>query len=492
LLDRLVRGAIVSPTFAALRLERLVVSGRGAELLGSESAGMAETIPELAFVLGRAAEYEQDFGRARELYDFAITSADQEVAQRATAHLAYLDYFAGNFHAGVRRASSAATGPGKLGRVEALLSLSVNELALNRSSDALSAALAATHGSQQIRLPFLRLDIRFRASRQLVHVLIARGAYRDASAEAERAHAIARRAGGARELGVAAYLRGLVRTSTGQRSGLAYLREADRLWGGRQRSFGRWVRYVWAAALRDQGDLRAAEELRLTTPVKLGWEEPLFELAGGRIVEPETAGRPPDEVPFLNATLGLLRLASGDLAEARVRLKLAIGEFELAELDHYRRGASLTLAAVDLQDRPREAAERIDAEMTALMRFRIMRWPWWHRPASNRLRAFCLTHGVAVPYWRDLMIMDRPGDLDSALRSRDLTEREMEAVALWVADPDLSRPVLAQKLGVAEATVRTLLNRARRKLGVSARRGPEALRLRLEELRAASNIARRA
>lgn len=472
-----------SPTVAAARLERLIAAGRSADVLAQ--AGQTRTVPPpIAFVLGRAAEDEEDFGSARDLFELALRADDAETAARATAHLAYLDYYAGLFEEGHSRALRVGRSPSPVVRVEAALYRSVNAMALNRSDEALEAALTAVNVSQRLRLPWLRIDLRFRVSRQLVHVLVARGGYTEASAEAERAAAIARRTGAGRYLGIAAYLRGYAKAARGERAALQFFRDADRQWGGAHHAFGRWLRYVWAAALRDHGDHLAARALHNTTTVRLTWEEPLFDLAEGRFVMPETVGRPADELPFLGATIGLVSVATGDVDRGRAALVDAVQDFQRGGLEHYRRGASLALAAIALMSgRYDETAALIGAELPALTKGRIRRWPWWHQPIVHRLATFCLSNGIGVAYWRELLASTRPvRALEEALRARDLTERELEAVLLWTRNPHLSRPMLAERLGVSESTTRNLLNRARRKLGVGARRGPEALRARIESL----------
>ena len=470
------------PAIGAEALERLVCAGHSAEVLREAPAPTA-LAPEIAFALGRAAEDEEDFVLARQLFERAEKSLRMDFAQRASAHLAYLAYFDGNFEAGLQRAKSLTRAADLVTRAEAVLYRSVNAMALNRSREALDAALSATRMTARVRLAWLRTDLRFRSSRQLVHVLIARGDYGEASAEADRATALARRQGTNRNLGLASYLRALVRFSRGDRSCLALFAEADRQWGGPHHSFGRWLRYLWAAALRDHGDPHAARVLRLTTPVRLAWEESLFDLAAGRISLPDLSGRPADELPFLNATAGLVLYVAGDLAAARTALALAMQEFERSELEHYRRGVALTLAAVATQEDEREAIARIHAELPGLTLNRLRRWPWWHLPTANRLAKFCLSKGIAVAYWRELAGSPRANEeLDDTMRGRGLTEREIEVVSTWAAHPELTRSELAGRLRVTEATVRNLLNRARRKLGISAPRGSSALRARLEQL----------
>jgi DNA-binding CsgD family transcriptional regulator len=68
------------------------------------------------------------------------------------------------------------------------------------------------------------------------------------------------------------------------------------------------------------------------------------------------------------------------------------------------------------------------------------------------------------------------------LRARDFTERQIDVVRSWLAEPHLSRAELGSKLGIGEATVRAHLNVARRKLGCDGRRGADALRDRIAAL----------
>src|SRR5207248_3017184 len=102
--------------------------------------------------------------------------------------------------------------------------------------------------------------------------------YSAAAAEAETASAIARATGSARQLGLAAYLRGHVCAARGDPVALTFFREADRHWGGSSRSFGRWLQYVWAVTLRNLGNISGAHNLRLASGIKVPWEEPLFDL----------------------------------------------------------------------------------------------------------------------------------------------------------------------------------------------------------------------
>lgn len=472
-----------APGLVALELERLIAAGRSPDILASTPHVDRDLPPELAFVVGRAAEEEEDFGRARALFATVSASPDIELARRATAHLAHLDYYEGDFEGGLRRALSACGGPVSVHSIEAELSRSVNAMALNHSSEAMAAAVKAVNATQRIRPAWLRTDLRFRASRQLVHVLIARGAYVEATIEAERAGAIARRSGASRHLGIAAYLRAFVMSARGDRDALALFREADEQWGGPHHAFGRWLRYAWAMTLRDQGNTREARTQWASTSVRLVWEEPLFDLADGRITMTTTTGRTFDELPFVNATIGLLGAATGDLRLGRATLAEAMSEFRRCGLEHYRRGAALTLAALAVDEAPGEAAGILHEEMPGLVTLRLMRWPWWHRPLAERLARFCLARGIAVPYWRDLLRSMRPReDVDRTLRNRSLSEREIETVSTWLLEPELTRSELAGRLGVSEATARNLLHRARRKLGVGTRRGPEVLRARIHEL----------
>jgi DNA-binding CsgD family transcriptional regulator len=119
-----------------------------------------------------------------------------------------------------------------------------------------------------------------------------------------------------------------------------------------------------------------------------------------------------------------------------------------------------------------------------MLRHDVRTWPWWYRPAALRLARFCVERGIAPDHWRKLLHSANPGDVPLAdlLRARDLTERQIEIVRLWLADPQRSRPALARMLGIGESSVRAHLNAVRRKLGCDRRRGAAALRERIEAI----------
>jgi tetratricopeptide (TPR) repeat protein len=466
----------------AADLERAVCRGESnlvllehAELRAREDLDAA-----LAFSLGRAAEDEQDFEEARRLFERATVFGPPSVRARAEAHLAYLDYYAGRCEPGLARARAAARSGHGIAAGEAHLYASVNAIALNRALDALDEAHAARNFAARVRDRDLRHDLRFRIARQLVHVLVQYGDYSAASAEAETASAIARATGSARHLGLAAYLRGHVCAARGDPGALTFFREADRHWGGSSRSFGRWLQYVWAVTLRNLGNVSGAHNLRLASGIKVPWEEPLFDLAeGSPATPPDAVNCPVEDLPFRRAARGIVFYAQGRLEEAAHELRLAIREFERCEFHHERRGAALGLAAVELAAGELPAAETIvREEVKTLVRQEVRTWPWWYRPAVVRVAKFALTIGVAPSYWRQMIqSADRAeGVLIDVLRSRDLTERQIEVVRSWLAEPQLSRADLGSKLGIGEASVRAHLNVVRRKLGCDARRGAEALR----------------
>ena len=466
----------------AAEIERAICRGESnlvmleqAELRAREDLDAA-----LAFSLGRAAEDEQDFAEARRLFERASDLGSPGVRTRAEAHLAYLDYYAGRCEPGFARARAAARSGHGIAAGEAHLYASVNAIALNRALDALDEAHAARNFAVRVRDRDLRHDLRFRIARQLVHVLVQYGDYSAAAAEAETASAIARATGSARQLGLAAYLRGHVCAARGDPVALTFFREADRHWGGSSRSFGRWLQYVWAVTLRNLGNISGAHNLRLASGIKVPWEEPLFDLAEGSPVTPPAAVNcPTEDMPFRLAARGVVFYAQGRFDEAAHDLRLAIREFERCEFHHERRGAALGLAAVELAAGELPVAETIvRREVETLVRQDVRTWPWWYRPAVIRVAKFALTIGVAPGYWRQMVqSADRAeGVLGDVLRARDLTERQIEVVRSWLAEPQLSRADLGSKLGISEASVRAHLNIARRKLGCDARRGAGALR----------------
>jgi DNA-binding CsgD family transcriptional regulator len=472
----------------ALQIERAICRGES-NLVMLEQAKLRareDLDAAVALSLGRAAEDEQDFAEARRLFERAVNADEAEIRARAEAHLAYLDYYAGRCEPGLARARAAARSVHGLAAGEAHLYASVNAVALNRALDALEEAHTARNFAERVRDRELRHDLRFRIARQLVHVLVEYGDYSAAAAEAETASAIARATGSARHLGLAAYLRGHVCAARGDPVALTFFREADRHWGGSSRSFGRWLQYVWAVTLRNLGNISGAQNLRLASGIKVPWEEPLFDLAeGSPATPPDAVNCPSEDVPFRQAARGIVFYAQGRLEDAARELRPAIREFERCDFHHERRGASLALAATLLAAGDLPAAEAIVRdEVRSLVRHEIRTWPWWYRPAAIRVARFAVTIGVAPGYWRQMLQSadQAESDLADVLRARDLTERQIEVVRSWLAEPQLSRVELGDKLGVSEASVRAHLNVARRKLGCDGRRGAEALRDRIAAL----------
>jgi DNA-binding CsgD family transcriptional regulator len=471
----------------AAEIERAVCSGRSALALLEHGASRAQ--PDLsgavAFSLGRAAEEEESYAEARALFGRALRDGGM-VAARAQAHLAHLDYYGGRFEVGLDRAESVARAAHGLAACEAHLYASANAIALNRPREALTHARVARNLSQHVRERHLRIDLRFRIARQITHVLVARGQYTEAAAEAETAAAIGRILGAPRHLGYCAYLRGYVLAARGDGLAVTFFRAAARHWGGSSRAFGRWLQYFWAMTLRDLGDIAGARNLRLASGLRLPWEEPLFELAdGSAATPPDPTNCPADEVPFRLAARGVVHLAAGRTGAARADLLAATREFERCELHHYRRGAAMALAAAELAaGDAHAAAQRIRLELPALMQLDVRSWPWWHRPLVRRLAEFCLQRGLGATYWRRaLEFMGRGGPaFDQILRARDLTEREIEVVRAWLAEPQRSRAALAAALGMGEASVRAHLNSIRRKLDCDSRRGAAAIRTRIAAL----------
>lgn len=444
-----------------------------------------ELSPEAAFALGRAFKEEDQFAPAQKLFARAMETSGSQTAARAEAHLAHLDYYGGDFMRGAERALHIARTEVGLARAEGALYASVNLIALNRSSEALSRAIEARNSAQRIPDELLRLDARFRIQRQLVHVYVARGEYRSAESAAEGASAIARRIDSPRHRGFSAYLHGYVAWARGDASALVYLREADREWGGTDRAFGRWLQYVWAMTLRDLGHARAAANLRAASGIQLGWEEPLFEISEGHEVGlPDAQRCPDDERPFRLATRGLLLLLRGQPAPAQEALADAVTEFERCELHHFRRGAALNLAAARIASGvPRSAAALLRSESVELERLAVQRWSWWHPQVAQRLAVFALENGIAANFWRRFATPKAVvPTYEDILRAIRLTEREVEVALTWLEHSTWGRTKLAAHLRMSEASLRNHLNRLRRKLACGAQRGPRALRARLEEL----------
>lgn len=473
----------------AIAIERAVCLGNTAAVVQSyaqlvDSPGLS---PEVAFALGRAFKEEEQFATSEKLFSWASSTPGSQTAARAEAHLAHLDYYRGNFIRGAERALNIAKTEIGLARAEGALYASVNLIALNRSSEALVRAVEARNSAQRVRDELLRLDVAFRVQRQLVHVYVARGEYRAAQSVAEGASMIARRMDGPRHRGFSAYLHGYVAWARGDASALIHFREADREWGGADRAFGRWLQYLWAMTLRDLGHIAGARNLRAASGVKLSWEEPLFEAAEAREVAlPDLQRCPRDELPFRLATRGLLLLLRGLPGPAQDSLANAAAEFERCELHHFRRGAALALAAARIADgATRSAAALLRSESVELERLGVQRWPWWHPEVTQRLATFCLRSGIAPNFWRRFTspkaVVPTHEDI---LRAFELTAREVEVVGTWLQHPTWDRAKLAAHLGIAEASLRNHLNRARRKLGCATQRGARALRARLDELAA--------
>lgn len=74
----------------------------------------------LKIAVARSAEQVGDLVSAASLFDELLRSGDRVIAARANAHLAHIDYYMGNFHRGVQRAS-ASVAFGALPRAEARL-----------------------------------------------------------------------------------------------------------------------------------------------------------------------------------------------------------------------------------------------------------------------------------------------------------------------------------------------------------------------------------
>ncbi|MGH2500450.1 MAG: LuxR C-terminal-related transcriptional regulator [Candidatus Limnocylindria bacterium] len=468
----------------AALIERDSCLGRGGVTVSIAAGQDVQGVPpEIAFALGRSAKEEEQMDLAEILLRRALESPDRQLRARADAHIAHLSYYRGLFVDGLDRATRAADGAFGLARLEALLYASVNATALNRSAHALALAERARQTLRMVKERVLRDDARLRVSRQLAHVYVARGEYVRATAEAESAAAAARRLGSDRGLGISAYIRGYVDWARGDQGATAYLRRAAILWGGTHHAFGRWTQFVWGLALRDAGDASAGRGLQAASRISLPWEEPLFALALGEKAEvPEIAGAPVDELPFREAARGIVFLAKGDAERATQALASAAAEFERCELDHYRRGATLNLAAAHIGQGDRKRALTIlRRETPALIEFGLRRWPWWYPPAVVDLANLASMHSIGARHWTMLassVKKQRPA-LRSLLVAQGLSSRECEVVERWLEHPEWSRRMLSRALGISEASVRNHLGRVRRKLGVVRERGAEALHRRL-------------
>lgn len=474
-----------SPASALDEAEALVAAGRSGELLERHGPIDPDRVPPtLAFVLGVAAKERELFTPAAQLLLRAL--ADPASRDRAAAHLAHLDYYRGDFVEGLRRAAMvSASSP--LARAESQLYRSVNLIALNDGLGALEAGLGACNLSVRVDPPYVRHDLRFRIARQLVHVHVAVGRYIEAAREAEVAAGLARRTRSDRQIAVAAYLRGFVRAARGDRTAIAYLTEAEARAGGEVLSFARWVRYVRATLLRDLGSVDEARRLRDRSRISIAWEDPLFELAETRHAPPPPLRDcPADEVPYRMAAAGLISLVASDGRGAADLLSEAQERFARGGLEHFRRGAALALAVARERAGERSEADRlVRAEIDDLQRFGLTRWPWWHPAVGRVVGTICARLGAAASICTALATAAVQASVPppEALRSVGLTDREAEVVVTWTSNPRWSRKQLALALGVSEASIRNHLNRARRALNCDARRGPDALLERLDELR---------
>ena len=467
---------------AQMWVEESVCLGKAAQLLEAlADSVLADLTPERAFAIGRAAEEEERFELAASLFQRA-RAGDDVLRARSAAHLAHLDYYAGRPSKGLRRLEEAASVADPLARAEISLYRSVNLITLNRSRDALEAAITAQNVAQRVRNSTLRRDLRFRVFRQLVHVFVARGEYVAAAAEAEGSYSIARRIGSPSFLALASYLRGFVSAARGDGAAMAHFEVADRSWGGREHAFGRWLAHVWATVLRDRGDPDGANRLRARAGIAVPWEEPLFEIAVGRrpaLLDVDHC--PADEQPFRLAANGLLLWVAGQPELAERALIDAADEFRRAELRHYERGVNLMLAAALSTLEPERAGDILRRETGDVARFDLQRWPWWHPQVVTALSVLASRLDIAPDLWRRRALARR-GSLGVAqtLEDAGLTAREANVVAEWLGRPGMTRAVLAAHLSISEATVRNHLNSARRKLSCGSRRGVEALIERIE------------
>jgi DNA-binding CsgD family transcriptional regulator len=433
----------------------------------------------------RSALEQEDFASARALFMLLADLPESQESFQARAYLAYLDYYRGDFETGRIRALSVPRDAPRIARAEAALYASVNLIALNRSADAMRYAFLARNLGRRLPLKTERTDLCFRAQRQLVHVLVARGDYTSAFAEARAAHELARDGTDSRRRGLAAYLLGVVEAATGDRGALMHLREADRAWGGSSHAFGKWLKYFSAMTMRDQEEPVAADQLRLASGMALVWEEPLFELALGH--HPKTLeidGCPADETPFRLATNGILALVSNEPRRALNDLAAATDEFLRLQLVHHGRGAAMGLAAAYIVVGDMRSAMGLLAEhLGALQRMRVTRWPWWHPPIVRRILRFAQERGLHPGYCSLIATSMRhiQPDTETILRVRDLTGRETAVVLAWLSEPGATRRELAERLEISEATLRNHLNSVRRKLGCDARRGLDGIRSRLAE-----------
>lgn len=445
------------------------------------------------FLDGRAAKEAEDLPRARALLTAVARGALGEMRWRAEAQLAHLDYYDGRYAEGADRARRVLEEAQGVARAEAHLYLSANEIALNNGRQALREAMRALRMLPRVGGDDVRPELRFRIARQLVHVHTARGEYSDAYREATLADRLARLQG-AGSGAVAAYLRGFVRTATGDGHASEDLEEAQRGWPGNGR-FARWVLHVWAIAERQAGEVDAAARLNHASGQRIPWEQPLFDRAVGKTpAAPTIGGASRDEVPFRAAAAGVVAKRAGRVREAIGVLRTSIAGFEQADLGHYRRGASLALASALVAAGDRTAALEILAdESSALAAASLLRWPWWSARDAQSLSEVALAAGLAKDYWSwQLASLQAPVANDEAsLRAAHLTETEAHVVRVWLSRPALSRRALARELNVSEATLRNHINRIRDKLECGPRRGLPEVRAALGRLRSSLTAEQR-
>lgn len=435
--------------------------------------------PHMALEAGCRVKEFGDFDMAERILETLRRRVTGEVADRAEAHLAHLDYYRGNFEAGRRRAERLTLSEG-VACAEAHLYLSVNLIALNRSGEALRSAVHAMSFAERIREDRTRAATIFRVARQLVHVYVARGSYAEAREAAEAAARIAQDSGQGESRGVAAYLRGLVLAATGDRLAFAQFRLAtEALDPGA--GLGRWLLHVMAGLERNLGRPGEARDLHRASGVSVPWEDPLFRLAEGReCTLPSTTGVPLDELPFRQAAGGVIMFARGDHESSVGPLAMAVEEFARRELVHERRGASLALAAALLSvGDSRRAAELLTEELPALEQHSIQRWSWWHESVPRRLMGFALNARLRPDYWRwlaqTLTSQPQSNAASGVLARAGLTPTEASVVRGWMARPHASRRCLAQDLGMSDATLRNHINRIRDKLSCDQGRGLPAI-----------------
>ena len=438
----------------------------------------------LSFAIARAAKQAGNIALSERLLKRVASRATGSLAQRAIAHLAHVDYYRGDFARGVERASISPSGP--LPRAEAHLYRSVNLVALNDPRHAADAARAARRLCDRLPAGPIRTDLRFRCARQLVHVLVSRGHYIEALAEADAAAAAARALGDHRRLGYAAYLRGFTRAARGHAEATADYAEAERQWAGSYVGLHRWLRVLWAALLRDLGEIGSAELILPKEGAIPSWEVAMFDLArGDKPRVPAVDSAPDDERPFLLASRGLVALEARDLGRAEADLSEAVVTFDRGGLEHYRRGAALALALVHASaDRRAIAMGLLRRERDAIVAMDIRRWPWWDQALVLDHRELFESAGFGGDVLQNIVGAGRdPVSDDALLSARGLTQRERAVVRTWMQNPHYTRRKLAATLGIREASVRAHLTAIRQKLELSVR-GARGLRTSVEALRA--------